>query len=257
MLKPGKILVAKGPSLHSVLKDTCVAEDWYSVRTHGETAYVSIFGTIGVYKHWTLLVDQLRDAKVIELTIDCLGGDSLGAFNLCYYLSGRVRVVNIVGNCQSAAVTLALTGKKIRMISTGKIMVHKPNSFCYGPESTLLEAASMLKPIEQHQIRALVERSEQTVAEVKHWFSKDTYFTAKRALEIGLIDEVFDPPKIVPMVALPQIHKPEQPSVKIPEYTEDENFVLDVLSAFGRLKVHNRQNFVREVASWAFNNSDQ
>ena len=99
---------------------------WYSVRHSNGTAHVSILDGIGVFNGGAEpLIDEIGDARDIQLSIDSSGGDSVTANKLYDAIRGRTSLA-VITRCSSAAVPIAMAAKRIVCFADAKFMIHPP-----------------------------------------------------------------------------------------------------------------------------------
>jgi ATP-dependent protease ClpP protease subunit len=231
--------------------------DWYRVSNFNGVCHVYIFGEINFGPHWNKLGDDIADAKDIHLTVNSLGGDSIFALNFYDAYAGRVSETRIIARCHSAALTIALTGRKIVMRRDAKIMLHAPHSFCYASASTMESKARQLANATKRIFDILKLKTELPNELIESWLDgADVYFTAEQAKAYGLIDEITEPP--APAGALDLAASKLIPAPPAPEIgpTDDEEFIFDLLRAVtkdGAIKVRSKRNFARELKSFAQN----
>ena len=219
-------------------------------------AHVSFFGDVGFTRPWQELLTQVSGAKDIKFYVDSVGGDSIAGINVFHELTGRVSETTITGRCFSAALTLALAGKKIRMERKARILCHAPHSWIYGCAEKLAFQSRHLGMMTGYLKKIIMERTELSETVVAGWLNgADVYFSAEQAMAYGLVDEVFDAPKL-DFGGLP-VATVAEPTITVPEFTPDERFLFDVLAALPRLTVRNRQEFLHEVCASLFYNTDE
>ena len=211
-------------------------------------------------KTWlsTAVLAELKDAKDIKIFMDSPGGDSRAGINLFRELSGRVSETTITDKCFSAALTIALAGKKIRMERNARILCHCPHSWVYADADQMKFTAKQLAMVTAYLKKIIMERTELSETVVAGWLNGcDVYFSAEQAVAYGLADEIFDAPKFTPCIAPIAASATAPAKVTAPQFTEDEEFFFAVLKAMPRLTVVNRNNFLREVCSSLFHNTDE
>jgi ATP-dependent Clp endopeptidase proteolytic subunit ClpP len=131
----------------------------------------------------------------VEVFIHTNGGDVFAG----NYIQNRIKSSKINDEviCQGTAFSMGayilLSGSKRKMARNGFIMIHAASDASGGTAKELRDAANVLEEINKNfskDLIAVTGQSEQVVAE---WLSKDTFFSAEQALEVGLIHEILDP----------------------------------------------------------------
>ncbi len=230
-------------------------DEWFHVQKSGGIVRVNITGEIGCVRPWRELVAQVEGATDIRILINSPGGKVDDGVELFHALNNRVSETTITGRCFSAALPIALAGKKIRMERHARILCHAPHSWIYGDADQMILAARRLKKYSAYLKKIIMERTEQPETVVAGWLNgADVYFSAEQAVAYGLVDEIFDAPKSEPCET--PVATADAGTVQSSGMTEDEQFALDVLRALPRLTVHNRQSFLREVCASLFYNTD-
>jgi ATP-dependent protease ClpP protease subunit len=194
--------------------------------------------------------------KRIELQIDSSGGSTITGLNLFEIFNRYETAVTITGKCHSAALTAAMGGRSRRILPTGKILVHSPTYYINGTLEELLGAAIELEKLKAFVLQILCERTKQPATTVFDWLARDTWFDAKDALAVGLVDAITEPLPVVPAARRLEANA-SAPAVASVTETESEKLFHDWLAAFGRIEVANRSKFARDLFSWATFNTDE
>lgn len=226
--------------------------DWFSMQHAGNRAFASIHGEIGVFGQTSSdFIAALGDSESVELMIDSSGGNSITGLNLYAGLRDRAVEVVILGRCASSALIAACAGTKISAMPAARLLVHAPSNALLGTAKELRAAAEELDRLTDQFEHIIAERCEQPLATVRDWLSHDTYFSATKALRVGLIDEILPAPT-------PRITSASKPSaadsIMIPE---TEQMFLAWLTAFGQVEVRDVEKFRRELLSWSASNVRQ
>jgi len=220
------------------------APAWFGVQRIGPKALVRICGEVGLTGQTAAeLLAAVADVGEIEISIDSIGGDSAAALEIYDGLAGHDVTVEIVGNCFSAATTIALAGRTIRMRRDATLMIHAARIFAFGDTDTLECAARRMARTNARLHALIAGRTEQPAEVVSGWLAKDSYFTAPEALCAGLIDEIVEPPPTPEVVA---------DSSEAPEAgpTDDERLILAMLSAMGSIRVRSKAELARSLSAW-------
>lgn len=226
--------------------------NWYSIKTHDETAYVSLRSDIGCYgKRSSDFAAELGKPRKVELFIDSSGGDTICSLNLHEMLRGLDVEVLISGQCCSAAVLVAMAGRVVRIQRNAKIMIHAPVCYSFGTPEKLHADAQTLAGWTEETIAIIMRESHQPESVVREWFSKDTWFTAEETLADGLVDEIVEPPSLMRL--------PENSSSPLSTSgpTEDERFLQSMLAGLGTVQVRDNVAFRQWLAGWVSRNVKQ
>jgi ATP-dependent protease ClpP protease subunit len=229
---------------------------WFDIRNIGDVCHVCIFGEINFGPHYHELGNKISDSKNIHLTIrNCLGGDSILALNFFNAYQGRVQETKIYGRCYSAALTIALTGKKVLMHKDAGILCHAPHSFCYAAASEMNINARQLALATKRIFDILKQKTELPDEVLSGWLDgADVYFTAEQAKAFEIVDEIFLDPPASPATPLPASHETLMQSVPEIIQTDDERWIFNLLRAAvadGLIRVTSIPAFERELIGFA------
>lgn len=227
--------------------------EWFNVRRVGSTAHVLIYGDIGYGENFNRLIQEIGDATDLRLTVNSSGGDSIAALAFAQTFAGRISEATINGKAFSSGYFILMTAAKIRMARDAKILLHAPASFAYGSAEEFAGISRSLAHTTNAIADLLRQRTELPEEVVGAWLDgADFYFTAEQAKAFGLVDKIFDSQK--PTVAAPAIQQSAQVAespVPQMEFTEEELFAFDLLRALGKVRVKNKNYFLRELNAWA------
>ena len=101
--------------------------------------------------------------------------------------------VSIEGICASAAVAVALAGKKIKMFDTAYMLVHNPGyGFLLGylTADFLRQAADELDLFKEGLLNAYETRTGMTRDKLSQMCNDETWMLAQQAVDLGFVDEV-------------------------------------------------------------------
>jgi ATP-dependent Clp protease protease subunit len=222
--------------------------NWYSINIDGATAFVSLFSDIGCYGHTSSeFADRLGTPRKVELFIDSCGGNTICGLNLFHLLRDFEVEVLIAGQCWSAALTMAMAGKVIRMRRDARLLIHSPSAHVIGTPAQLRAEANRLAKLTKEVLGVISGRTGQPQPVVRKWLGKDTWLNAEEALAAGLVDEIVE---ALPVRSFAKI----SPSVTPSFATEDERLMKTLLTGLGTIEVRDKAAFGRELAVW-FNRS--
>lgn len=146
------------------------------------------------------LPNDPTDDLVVD--INSMGGDIYAGAEIYTKLKsypGEV-TVNIVGLAASAATFIAMAADHIKISPMGQMMIHEPSVIADGDSEEHAKMAKVLKGVEQQIAESYAKRSGKPVENFVKLMKKETWFTAKEAVDNGLADEVmFDDEKVPAM----------------------------------------------------------
>lgn len=136
------------------------------------------------------LMKDIKEDEDIELEINSYGGDVFLGIDLCNTLrshKGEVTVV-ITGIAASAASVIAMGADKIKIYNNAQMMIHNAWTFAMGNAKELRKVADDLESINESVLASYTHRLDADIA--KKLLDDETYFSAKKAKEYGLVDEI-------------------------------------------------------------------
>ena len=142
-------------------------------------------------------------AKKINLQINSPGGSVTEGLAIAAFIKNFPAQINttVIGLAASIATPIALAGNKVFMDKDSFFMVHNPWASTFGEAEELRETADLLDKMKDNLANVYLEkikktgnlvsnRVDSTKKQVIDWMNKETWFTAKEALEAGLIDGI-------------------------------------------------------------------
>lgn len=126
-----------------------------------------------------------------EVEINSGGGEIFAASEIYTALRNYAGGVNIriVGLAASAASIIAMAGES-EMAPTGMMMIHNVQSSADGDYRQMEHTASVLRDANHAIISAYVTKTGRPEAEIAAMMDAETWITAERAVELGLVDRV-------------------------------------------------------------------
>lgn len=165
-------------------------EDENTLYLDGYIAQESWFGDEVTPK---LFKDELISRKGdITLWINSPGGDVFAAAQIYTMLkeySGKV-TVRIDGIAASAASVIAMAGDTIEMSPPSLMMIHNPMTIAFGEASDFEGAIEMLNEVKESIINAYELKSGMSRVKISRMMDDETWFNAKKAVELGFADKV-------------------------------------------------------------------
>ncbi|RDU35479.1 Clp protease ClpP [Neobacillus piezotolerans] len=133
-----------------------------------------------------------EDNGPIELTINS-GGGHLNAGSEIYYIlkdyKGQVNV-KIIALAASAASLIAMAGDHVAISPTAQIMIHNVSSIAHGDYNEMIHAAGVLKEMNRSIANAYILKTGKPEAEILDLMNKETWLSAKSAMQYGFVDEI-------------------------------------------------------------------
>ena len=181
-------------------------ETKFDIRMEGDQAEIMIYGVITNNKYrnddvtasdFDKALKGLKGAKKATVRINSPGGKVFQAAAMRSMLMSagfKELDIRIDGLCASAATLLAcVPGAKVTIADGGMYMIHNPWSLAIGEAKDMEHEAVLLRDLEVTYRDIYAERSGQTPDQVQAWMNNETWFTAKKAVEAGFVDEIGQP----------------------------------------------------------------
>ncbi|MRR29813.1 Clp protease ClpP [bacterium] len=128
----------------------------------------------------------------ITVWINSPGGDVFAAsqiYNMLMDYNGKV-TVKIDGIAASAASVIAMAGREVLMSPVSMLMIHNPMTLAFGDSEEMAKAIAMLEEVKESIINAYALKTKLSRAKLAHLMDAETWFNAKKALEMGFIDSI-------------------------------------------------------------------
>ena len=155
----------------------------------------------------------------ITVWINSPGGDVFAAaqiYNLLRDYKGSV-TVKIDGIAASAASVIAMAGNTVCVSPVAMMMIHNPATMAMGEAKDMQKAIAMLNEVKESILNAYESKTGLTRARLSHMMDDETWFNAKKAVELGFADKIlFDSDEDE------KKKEPEEPEKKPGEGSEGE-----------------------------------
>lgn len=137
--------------------------------------------------------DELEsDTGNVTVWINSPGGDVFAASQIYSMLrdyKGSV-TIRIDSLAASAASVIAMSGDRVLMNPTGILMIHDPMMFAAGNTRDMEKAIDILNEVKETIINAYAEKTNLSRKKISELMSNETWMNARKALELGFIDEI-------------------------------------------------------------------
>lgn len=136
--------------------------------------------------------DLISGTGDITLWINSPGGDVFAAaqiYNMLMDYQGDVHVI-IDGLAASAASVIAMAGTIVSMSPVAMMMIHNPWTFAQGEAKDMAKVIEMLGEIKESIINAYELRTGLSRTKISHLMDSESWFNAKKAVELGFADKV-------------------------------------------------------------------
>ncbi|MCC9808165.1 head maturation protease, ClpP-related [Streptococcus agalactiae] len=136
--------------------------------------------------------DLISGTGDITLWINSPGGDVFAAaqiYNMLMDYQGDVHVI-IDGLAASATSVIAMAGTTVSMSPVAMMMIHNPWTFAQGEAKDMAKVIEMLGEIKESIINAYELRTGLSRTKISHLMDSESWFNAKKAVELGFADKV-------------------------------------------------------------------
>jgi ATP-dependent Clp protease, protease subunit len=139
---------------------------------------------------FTNMMKNVKEDEEINLEINSYGGDVFLGIDLCNTLRGHKGevTVTITGIAASAASVIAMGADNIKIYNNAQMMIHNAWTIAMGNSKELRKVAEDLESINESVLASYTSRLDEDTA-VK-LLDDETYLSAKKAKEYGLVDEI-------------------------------------------------------------------
>lgn len=134
----------------------------------------------------------------LEIEINSPGGSVLDGYTLFSEIKKmQARGVYVTATINplaaSMASVIAMAADHIRMIPTGRMMIHDVQTGVSGNAETLMKNAKIIDEMSDEIAAIYAEKTGSTSAAMRKKMKEETWMSAKVALAEGFIDEIYDP----------------------------------------------------------------
>ena len=172
---------------------------WNWVRNEGEPAVLVLNGEISD-ETWfgdevtpKLFKDDLDKCQGdISVWINSPGGDVFAAaqiYNMLMDYPHNV-TIKIDGLAASAASVIAMAGTEVQMSPVAMMMIHNPMTVAIGDSAEMQRAIAMLDEVKESIMNAYEITTGLTRAKISHLMDAESWFNAKKAVELGFADKI-------------------------------------------------------------------
>lgn len=135
---------------------------------------------------------SIKEDEDIELEINSYGGDVFAGIDIMNTLRGHKGnvTITITGIAASAASIICMGADTLKAYSNTQLMLHNAWTYAQGNAKRLRKIADDLDSIGESVLASYTHRIAENKA--KKLLDEETYLSAKKALEMGLIDEIVD-----------------------------------------------------------------
>lgn len=162
-------------------------------------------------------------ATKLHLRINSPGGNVYQAVAMRAMLLGGgfdEVTAGIEGLCASAATLLtSIPGMKVTIAEGSSFMIHNPSTIMWGTAADLRHEADVLEKMEKDFHGIYASRTGKSEDDIKAMMDKETWMTAKEAVEAGFCDALLDAPQAAACVTEEQLETMQAMYLHMPQMT--------------------------------------
>jgi ATP-dependent Clp protease protease subunit len=173
------------------------AKSWFTMAAgksgSGEIRIFNDIGDFGVTAmDFANELDAIGKVSTLNVSISSNGGDVAQGFAIYNMLERHKahKVVTVEGLAASMASVIAMAGDEVRMPSNAMMMIHNPWGVTMGEADQMISFGEALQTMQDNIVDAYVARTGMDKTEVEAMMARETWLSAKKAVELGFADTV-------------------------------------------------------------------
>ncbi|WP_422445456.1 MULTISPECIES: head maturation protease, ClpP-related [unclassified Endozoicomonas] len=175
---------------------------WYTFKNEAnQTPELFIFDDIDDWYGVSAqsVVDQIRnlDASEINVRLNSRGGmvfEGIAIYNALRLHKANIHVT-IEGLAASIASVIAMAGDTVTIAENAMMMIHNPYGWAQGDAEAMRKTADIMDKIADSIAVSYTGRTGKSLEDMKALMESESWFTAKEALDMGLVDQIDEPVK--------------------------------------------------------------
>ncbi len=170
------------------------------LRVNEKTREMFVYGQIGPADWGFIGADSIVEGLgmlgdgPISVRVNSPGGsvdEAVAAVENLRRHGGEV-TVSVDALAASAATLFLVSGFKVTAAPRAMVMIHQPHTIAIGDAASMRKTADILDKYSETLVDAYAAKMDASRDEILAMVAEETWFTAKEALAIGLVDEVVD-----------------------------------------------------------------
>lgn len=173
------------------------AKSWFTMAAgksgNGEIRIFNDIGDFGVTAmDFANELDSIGKVSTLNISISSNGGDVAQGFAIYNMLNRHKarKVVTIEGLAASMASVIAMAGDEVLMPANAMMMIHNPWGITMGEADQMKSFGEALETMQDNIADAYVARTGMDKTEVEAMMARETWLSAKKAVELGFADSV-------------------------------------------------------------------
>jgi ATP-dependent protease ClpP protease subunit len=170
------------------------------LRVNEKTREMFVYGQIGPADWGFIGADSIVEGLgmlgdgPVSVRVNSPGGsvdEAVAAVENLRRHGGEV-TVSVDALAASAATLFLVSGFKVTAAPRAMVMIHQPHTIAIGDAASMRKTADILDKYSETLVDAYAAKMDASRDEILAMVAEETWFTAKEALAIGLVDEVVD-----------------------------------------------------------------
>lgn len=191
-------------------------QTWYSIRAFAGDGVpeIIIYDEIGAFgitaQEFIADLKALGAVDRLRVRLNSPGGEvlqGLAIYNALRFHNAAIEVA-IDGIAASMASVIAMAGDEVSIADNAFMMIHDPSGLVLGTSSDMRELADILDKMKESLISAYAEKTGLERGQIAALMAAETWFAAVEALELGFVDRIAEPVKMVARFDLSKFHNP-------------------------------------------------
>lgn len=144
------------------------------------------------------VISYANSNDILDITLSSEGGNALAGLSIFAFLASLQKPVNIqlIGFVASAASIIAMAGKKpnntVSMQSDSLFMIHPSATCACGTGQEIQKSLNALDGIDSVFLGIYQKATNLPENKIKELYERESWLTAKEALELGFITSIFE-----------------------------------------------------------------
>ncbi len=180
------------------------AKDWFRIEnstTDPDSTDVYVYGSIGGF--WGIYADEFIDelkavtTPRVNLRLNSGGGSVFEGVAVANAIRAHPASFTVYVDSLAASIAsvIMLAGDKIVFMPQAQCMVHNAAGAAFGEASEMTKMADLLDRQTRNIADAYAQRTGRSASDWLDMMAEETWFSAQEAVDIGLADEIYMPPK--------------------------------------------------------------
>lgn len=133
-----------------------------------------------------------RQYSEITIHLHTYGGSVFDGNLMCNAIEKSPANITIIidGVAASMGAVFVLSGKAVKIVDNGYLMIHAASNGSYGNAKVHESNANLLNMIDKNFVNRLMARTGKSKEYVSKWLEADTWFDAEGAIKEGLVHEI-------------------------------------------------------------------